>query len=36
MAKAVVVRYQTRANAAEGNQRLIGQVFAELSAEDPW
>ena len=35
MAKAVVVRYQTRADAAEGNQRLIGQVFAELSAEDP-
>jgi hypothetical protein len=35
MTKAVVVRYQTRAEAAESNQRLIEQVFAELNAEDP-
>jgi len=35
MAKAVVERYQTRAYAAEGNQRLIEQVFAELNPGDP-
>src|SRR5262245_113740 len=35
MAKAVVVRYQTRADAAERNQRLIERVFAELNAGDP-
>ncbi len=35
MAKAVVVRYQTRADAADRNQHLIEQVFAELNAEDP-
>jgi hypothetical protein len=35
MAKAVVVRYQTRADAADRTQHLIEQVFAELNAEDP-
>ena len=35
MTKATVVRYQTRADAAERNQRLIEQVFAELNAGDP-
>ncbi len=35
MTKAIVVRYQTRADAAERNQRLIEQVFAELNAGDP-
>jgi hypothetical protein len=35
MTKAVVVRYQTRPDAADQNQDLIGQVFTELNAEDP-
>lgn len=35
MTKAVVVRYQTRPDAADRNQHLIEQVFAELNAEDP-
>lgn len=35
MTKAVVVRYQTRADAAERNQRLVEEVFAELNAGDP-
>ena len=35
MAKAVVVRYQVRPDAADRNQDLIEQVFAELNAEDP-
>ena len=35
MTKAVVVRYQTRADAADRNQHLIEQVFAELNAEHP-
>ena len=35
MAKAVVVRYQTRPEAGDSNQQLIEQVFAELNAADP-
>src|SRR5262249_13514502 len=35
MAKAVVVRYQTRADAAERTQRLVERVFAELNAGAP-
>jgi hypothetical protein len=30
-----IVRYQTRPEAAEENQRLVERVFAELNAEDP-
>jgi hypothetical protein len=32
---AVVVRYQTRPEVADENQRLVEQVFAELNREDP-
>jgi hypothetical protein len=32
---AVVVRYQTRPDAAERNQELVRQVFAELNRERP-
>jgi hypothetical protein len=35
MAKAVVVRYETRPDAGDRNPHLIEQVFAELNAEDP-
>lgn len=35
MARAVVVRYETRSDAADRNQELIEQVFAELNARDP-
>jgi hypothetical protein len=35
MARAVVVQYQTRSDAADRNQELIEQVFAELNARDP-
>lgn len=35
MSKAMVVQYQTRPDAADENQRLIEQVFAELNAGDP-
>ena len=35
MGKTVVVRYQTRPDAADENQRLVEQVFAQLAAEDP-
>ena len=35
MARAVVVRYETRPDAGDRNQHLIGQVFAEPSAGDP-
>jgi limonene-1,2-epoxide hydrolase len=31
----VMIRYETRPEAAEGNQALIERVFAELAAEDP-
>jgi hypothetical protein len=30
-----VVRYETRPDAAEENQRLVEQVFAELNSKDP-
>jgi hypothetical protein len=32
---ALVIRYETHAGAAEENQRLVEQVFAELAADDP-
>ncbi|MEV4110433.1 hypothetical protein [Nonomuraea sp. NPDC049695] len=35
MSTMVMIRYETRPEAAEANQRLIEQVFAELNAEDP-
>lgn len=35
MSKVVVVRYQTTAEAAEENQRLVEQVYAELAASEP-
>jgi len=35
MSKTVVVRYQTRPEAAEDNQRLIEQVFEQLADENP-
>ncbi len=35
MSKTVIVRYTTRADAAEENQRLVEQVYAELAADDP-
>lgn len=35
MSRTVVVRYQTRPEAAEENQRLIEQVFAQLAEEEP-
>jgi hypothetical protein len=35
MSKAVVVRYKTRPEAADENQRLVEQVFAELNKNDP-
>jgi quinol monooxygenase YgiN len=30
-----IIRYRTRPEAAEENQRLVEKVFAELGAEDP-
>lgn len=35
MADAVVVRYKTRPGAADENQRLVEQVFAELAEKRP-
>lgn len=35
MSRIVVVRYETRVDAAPLNQRLVEGVFAELSAEAP-
>ena len=35
MSKAVIVRYQTTAETADENQRLVEQVYAELAASDP-
>jgi hypothetical protein len=35
MSKTVIVRYRTRPEAAEENQRLVERVFAELAADDP-
>jgi hypothetical protein len=35
MSRTVIVRYRTRPEAAEENQRLVEGVFAELAAADP-
>jgi hypothetical protein len=35
MSKTVVVRYTTRADAAEKNQLLVEQVYAELARKNP-
>lgn len=35
MSKAVIVRYQTTAETADENQRLVEQVYAKLAASDP-
>lgn len=35
MSKTVIVRYKTRPEAADENQRLVEQVFAQLAAQDP-
>ena len=35
MSKTVIVRYQTRPDAADENQRLVQQVFAQLAEDDP-
>jgi hypothetical protein len=35
MSGVTIVRYTTRPEAAEENQRLVEKVFAELNADDP-
>jgi hypothetical protein len=35
MSRIRIVRYRTRPEAAEENQRLVEKVFAELGAQDP-
>jgi hypothetical protein len=35
MSRTVVARYETRADAAEDNQRLAEEVFAQLDRDDP-
>ncbi|MFI9381528.1 antibiotic biosynthesis monooxygenase [Kutzneria sp. NPDC052558] len=35
MSRTVMVRYRTRPEAAEENQRLVEAVFRELNADDP-
>ena|SRR5689334_20021736 len=35
MSKIVVVQYRTRPGAAEENQRLVEQVYAQLARENP-
>jgi hypothetical protein len=35
MGKTVVIRYETRTDSADENQRLVEQVFAELAVEQP-
>lgn len=35
MSRTVVVRYTTRPDAADENQRLVEQVFAQLAREHP-
>jgi hypothetical protein len=35
MSTTVTVRYVTRADAADENQRLVEAVFAQLAADDP-
>lgn len=35
MGKSMIVRYRTRPDAADENQRLVSAVLAELAADDP-
>jgi hypothetical protein len=35
MSRTIIVRYRTTPEAADENQRLIEQVYAELAATDP-
>jgi hypothetical protein len=35
MSRSVIVRYRTRPEAADENQRLVEQVYAELARNDP-
>jgi hypothetical protein len=35
MSTTVIVRYTTRVDAADENQRLVEAVFAQLAADDP-
>jgi hypothetical protein len=35
MSRTTVIRYETKADAADENQRLVQQVFAELDKEQP-
>lgn len=35
MSKTMMIRYETKPDAAEANQRLVERVFAQLNAEDP-
>jgi hypothetical protein len=35
MSRSVIVRYRTRPEAADENQRLVERVYAQLAAEDP-
>lgn len=35
MSKTTIVRYTTRPEAADENQRLVERVFAQLAAEEP-
>jgi hypothetical protein len=35
MSTTIMVRYETRPDAADENQRLVEQVFAELNGKDP-
>ena len=35
MSKVTIVRYQTTAEAADENQRLVEQVYSELAESDP-
>jgi len=35
MSKTTIVRYQTRADAADDNQKLVERVFAQLAENDP-
>jgi hypothetical protein len=35
VSKTMVIRYETKADAADENQRLVEGVFAQLAADDP-
>ncbi|GAA3212347.1 hypothetical protein [Nonomuraea helvata] len=35
MSTMAMIRYETRPEVADDNQRIVEQVFAELNAEDP-